>query len=245
MLNCSVVSNYLWPHALQPARLLCPWDSPGKNTRVGCHALLHRIFPTQGSNTGLPHGRQILYQLSHQGSPRILEYPIPWPGDLPNPGIEPLSPALQADSLPQLSYQVSLCSEARLNILNLNLMTSHWLLEKRQSNFFDLPFNTNYNPASTHLSRFISHMSLQIQWIFIKCQVSCEDIKTNSRSLPWGEGEKHECFNIKVCGQCCSTRDTDQVQWENTKEELPEESDHLSSNSTRLLWLQMPCISTA
>ena len=33
-----------------PARLLCPWDSPGKNTGVGCHALLYRIFPTQGLN---------------------------------------------------------------------------------------------------------------------------------------------------------------------------------------------------
>ena len=43
-------------------------DSPGKNTEVGCHALLQGIFPTQGSNPGLLHCRQILYQLSHQGS---------------------------------------------------------------------------------------------------------------------------------------------------------------------------------
>ena len=43
-------------------------DSPGKNTGVGCHALLQRIFPNQGSNPGLPHCRPILYQLSHQGS---------------------------------------------------------------------------------------------------------------------------------------------------------------------------------
>ena len=43
-------------------------DSPGKNTRVGCHALHQRIFLTQGSNPGLPHCRQILYHLSHQGS---------------------------------------------------------------------------------------------------------------------------------------------------------------------------------
>ena len=43
-------------------------DSPGKNTGVGCHALLQGIFPTQGSNPGLPHCRRILYQLSHQGS---------------------------------------------------------------------------------------------------------------------------------------------------------------------------------
>ena len=44
-------------------------DSPGKNTGVGCHALLQGIFPNQGSNPGLPHCRQILYPLSHQGSP--------------------------------------------------------------------------------------------------------------------------------------------------------------------------------
>ena len=48
-------------------------DSPGKNTGVGCQALLQRIFPNQGSNPGLPHCRQILYHLSHQGSPKILE----------------------------------------------------------------------------------------------------------------------------------------------------------------------------
>ena len=43
-------------------------NSPGKNTGVGCHALLQGIFPSQGSNPGLPHGRQILYHLSHQES---------------------------------------------------------------------------------------------------------------------------------------------------------------------------------
>jgi len=51
-----------------------PRDSSGKNTGVGCHALLQRIFPTQGLNPGLPHCRQILYHLSHQGRPRILEW---------------------------------------------------------------------------------------------------------------------------------------------------------------------------
>ena len=49
-------------------------DSPGKNTGVGCHALFQGIFPTQGTNPGLPHCGQILFQLSHQGSPRILEW---------------------------------------------------------------------------------------------------------------------------------------------------------------------------
>ena len=65
----SVVSDSLPPHGLQPTRLLCPWDSSGKNTRVGSHFLLQRIFPTQGSNTALPHCRGVLYQLNHRGSP--------------------------------------------------------------------------------------------------------------------------------------------------------------------------------
>ena len=47
---------------------LCPWDFPGKSTGVGCHFLLQRIFPTQGSNPGLPHCRQMPYCLSHQGN---------------------------------------------------------------------------------------------------------------------------------------------------------------------------------
>ena len=50
-------------------RLLCPWDSPGKNTGVGCHFLLQGIFPTQESNTGLLHCRQMIYQLTYEGSP--------------------------------------------------------------------------------------------------------------------------------------------------------------------------------
>ena len=47
-------------------------DSPGKSTGVGCHALLQVIFPTQGSNPGLPHCCQILYCLSHQGNPDVI-----------------------------------------------------------------------------------------------------------------------------------------------------------------------------
>ena len=49
--------------------VLGPWDFPGKSTGVGCHFLLQGIFPSQGSNPGLPHCRQTLYPLSHQGSP--------------------------------------------------------------------------------------------------------------------------------------------------------------------------------
>ena len=65
----SVTSNSLQPRGLQLTRLLRPWDSRGKSTGVGCHCLLQGIFPTQGSNPGLPHCRQTLYPLSLQGSP--------------------------------------------------------------------------------------------------------------------------------------------------------------------------------
>ena len=54
-------------HVLYWARLLCPWDSLGKNTGGGCHFLLQGICLTQGSNLGLPH--YTLYHLSHQGIP--------------------------------------------------------------------------------------------------------------------------------------------------------------------------------
>ena len=57
----SVLSDSLRPHGLQPSRLLCPWNSPGKNTTVGSHSLLQGIFPTKVSNLGLPHGRQTVY----------------------------------------------------------------------------------------------------------------------------------------------------------------------------------------
>ena len=122
---------------LQPVPLLCPWNSPGKSTGVGCYFLLQGIFLTRGLNLGFLHWRQILYQLSHKRNPRILEWaaypfpsgsywprvswiaggfftswaireaqeywsgePIPSPVDLPDSGVEPGSPRLQADSLP-------------------------------------------------------------------------------------------------------------------------------------------------
>ena len=50
----------LRPHGLQPTRLLCPWDFPGKDTGVGCHFLLQGIFLTQGQNPGLLHCRHSL-----------------------------------------------------------------------------------------------------------------------------------------------------------------------------------------
>ena len=60
--------------SLRPHVLYSPWNYPGQNTGVGSLSLLQGIFPTQGSNPGLLHCRWILYQLSHKGSPRILEW---------------------------------------------------------------------------------------------------------------------------------------------------------------------------
>ena len=65
----SVMSDSSWPHDLYS-----PWNSPGQNTGVCNLALPQGIFPTQRLNTNLPHYKWILYQLSHMGSPRILEW---------------------------------------------------------------------------------------------------------------------------------------------------------------------------
>ena len=72
-LSHSIMSDSLQPHRLQPTRLPCPWNSPGKNTEVGSCSLLQGIFPTQGSNLGLLHCMPILYHLSHQGSSIIFK----------------------------------------------------------------------------------------------------------------------------------------------------------------------------
>ena len=68
----SSVCLTLRPHGLKLTRLLCPWNSPGKDTGVGSHSLLQGIFLIQRWNLGLLHCRQILHHLSHQGSPWIL-----------------------------------------------------------------------------------------------------------------------------------------------------------------------------
>ena len=66
--SCLVVSDSLWSHGLYS-----PWNPPGQNTAVGSRSPLQGIFPTQGLNSGLPHCRQILYQLNHQGIKNKIE----------------------------------------------------------------------------------------------------------------------------------------------------------------------------
>ena len=79
-----ILNSVAWPHvsesrsvesdSLRPHGLYSPWNSPGQNTGVSSFSLLQVIFPTQRLNLGLPHCRQFLYQLSHKGSPRILQW---------------------------------------------------------------------------------------------------------------------------------------------------------------------------
>ena len=71
-----IISSFLWLSKW----LLCPWNSLGRNTRMGRYSLPQGIFPTQGSNQGLLHCRQILYWLSYKGSP-----PYCWKGLKPRP----------------------------------------------------------------------------------------------------------------------------------------------------------------
>ena len=81
-------------------------DSPGKNIGVGFHALLQGIFPTRELNPSLPHCRQILYCLRHQGSSRTLEWiAYPFSRGSSQPGIEPESLAWQVDSLLLFIYK--------------------------------------------------------------------------------------------------------------------------------------------
>ena len=67
-------SSSVVPNSLRSHGLYSPWNSPGQNSGVGSLSLLQGIFLTQGSNPGLLHCRRILYQLSHKGSPKILEW---------------------------------------------------------------------------------------------------------------------------------------------------------------------------
>ena len=91
----SVLSDSLWPREHQPTRLLCPLDSPGKNTGVGCHSLLQGRLPDPGWNLGLLHCRQILYHLAVAWAPHPHPIVICPPGTLPfNPKMFPTYLAL-------------------------------------------------------------------------------------------------------------------------------------------------------
>ena len=97
------------------------WNSPGHNTGVGSHSLLQGIFPTEGSNPGLPHCRWILYQLSHKGSPYNLKF-IPF--GHPSP-IFFHSPSL---TTPSLNLQAQFWRVRRVFVLNRHISEIRWYL---------------------------------------------------------------------------------------------------------------------
>ena len=109
-------------NSLRPRGLYSPWDSPGQNTGVGSRPLPQGISPTQVSSPGLPHCSLILYLLSHQGSPRILEW-VAWPfssgSSRPRSGTRVSCTASLVDSTPShtpspagLQWEGGACSAA-------------------------------------------------------------------------------------------------------------------------------------
>ena len=77
---CSVMSNSLRPHGLQPARLLCPWNFPGKSTAVGYYSLLQSIVPTRGLNTCLNKLLGLLQALAYFQSSEKVDFDNFWQG---------------------------------------------------------------------------------------------------------------------------------------------------------------------
>ena len=145
-------------------------DSAGKNTAVGSHALLQGIFPTCGSNPGLLHCRWILYHLSHQGSPRILEWVASsFSRGSSQPRIEPGSPALQADSLPAelpgksevpITCHLILCTPTTLPISAQRKYTCTTIYVPRPS--FSLAFSTSFHYMQRSHSYEIVPLQLHI-----------------------------------------------------------------------------------
>ena len=115
--------------------LLRPWDSPSKNTGVGCYSLLQGIFLTQGLSLGLPHCRRTLYQLSHPGSQGGAEGrktwsqgpPLPLGRPAPTGALRPWTHQLSSLPLPQakLASLVQKCQER-------NHLITHLLQELRR-----------------------------------------------------------------------------------------------------------------
>ena len=117
------------PWTVARARLLCPWNSPGQNTGVGCHFLLQRVFLTQGSNPGLECCKQILYHLSYQGSPLAPQpesnpHPQPWKAVLTTgpPGKSQWRRRLEGHQLSRKLYINRYCSSPQWPLKTASLL---------------------------------------------------------------------------------------------------------------------------
>ena len=139
--SLSVMSDSFWP-----CGLYSPWNSPGQNTGVSSLSLLQGIFPTQGLNPGLPHCRWILYQLSHWGSPRILEWVTScFSSRSSQPRNQTSGPALQADPLPaelpgklHCGRQLNFFPQGFLKTLSLHCSFPDWITSHESSVIFFL-----------------------------------------------------------------------------------------------------------
>ena len=140
------MSDSLWPHGLYS-----PWNSPGRNAGEGSLSLLQGIFPTQGLNSNLLHCRQILYFLSHQGSPKNTGtgcHFLPQ-GIFPTQGSNPHLLCLlhwQVDSLPSEP-------PGKLSTIWLNNSTPLLAINPQKENMFPKDLHVNVCSNITHNSQ--------------------------------------------------------------------------------------------
>ena len=148
-------------------------DSPGKNTGVGCHAILQGIFSTQGSNPGLPHCRWIPYRLSHQGSPifraaaaaakSLQSCPtLCDPIDCSPPG-SPVPGILQARILQWVAMPSSRGSSKRRDQTQVSRIAGRFLTSELSGK----PKNTGVGSLSLHRGKFQSQES---NWGLLHCR---------------------------------------------------------------------------
>ena len=109
------------------ACLLCLWNAPGKNTRVGSHALLQGIFLTQGSNPGLLHCRQILYHWSYQVSPVCVHICHCCSPSRSFPVVAPCDFVSLSDPTPQSSFTLPPWNHSLLSPLQPIVSCWYWL----------------------------------------------------------------------------------------------------------------------
>ena len=157
----------LWASPLRSGHLACPGPSPppAENT----------CLPS------LPHCRQILYCLSHQGSPRILEWvPITFSRDLLNPGIKPSSPTLQADSTIWAIWETHTCARHAFPI--------------HVTSFFPMPATTYYiiSSSTLHTQKNVYHRKARIMSISIT--LTCPELGAMSALNIWMDNQISQSY---------------------------------------------------
>ena len=183
--------------------LYSSWNSPGQNTGVGSHSLCQGIFPAQGPNPGLPHCTRILYQLSHKGSPRILEWvAYPFSRGSSKPGIKPGSPALQV-ILYQLSYQ-SWDQHKTTHPTPLGALSPFLTWRELLSSFSAPQDNNTLYPAGIRMiPKYHKYLSVGI-WRPI---LSVHQFSVGLLATPWTIAPRPPCLSPtpRTCSNACSS----------------------------------------